>query len=395
MAIKNLPRLIAVSTAAVVLAVALGAQAVSSVSTRKQPALAVTTFPANGLAREALAFQNFSVAVAEQTDPTAAARQNVAEALLAIKSDPLAPKAIVVIALGEEDEGLQADILEAASKINRRDLNLQSQILRKHLAAQDYDRSINTLDQILRVHPEYSPEFFPVLGEALDQPETIPLFAEILDGSAAWHERFLNYTVRQRVALPSLAALRPLITSATVDFDKRLIAGLTGQGDSERAAAIYRLASGNEGRADLNEPLGWASEYPPFEWQFIDEAGFRAQPSRDGDELELFVRPGKGGLIAGRLLQAPDGPFAIRIEHDIKPIHQREDASLALTCTNGSAPVLTQTLEQPTDTFQVQALPQDCDYMVLAINARAWTGRSALRGSIKQISVVPGASTGN
>ncbi len=395
MAIAKLPRLIAISIASLTLAAALGAQAISSVSTRKQPAVAVAAFPANGLGREALAFQNFSVAVAQETEPAAAAKANANEALQAIKTDPLAPKAYAILAVAQDDEGLRGEILDAAAQLNRRDLNLQSLVLKKHLDAQDYAKTIDTLDQILRVHPTYSPEFFPVLAEALADEETVPLFAEILDGSSDWHLRFLKFATRQRNARVNLALLRPQISSADLDFDKRLVVGLAAQGEIAAASSVYELATGNGQQAMQSGPLDWSGEFPPFEWQFVDEAGFRAQPSRDGEELELFVRPGKGGLIAGRLLQAPDGPFAIWIDHDIKPAHQREDASLVLTCTNGTAPVLTQTLERPTGTFQVQALPQDCDYMVLAINARAWTGRSALRGSIKQISVLPGASTGN
>jgi len=395
MAIANLPRLIAISIASVTLAAALGAQAVSSVSTRKQPAQAVVAFPANGLAREALAFQNFSIAVAQETEPAVAAKANADQALQAINTDPLAPKAYAILAVANDDEGIRGEILEAAAQLNRRDLNLQGLVLEKHLGAQDYERTIDTLDQILRVHPSYSPEFFPVLAGALANQETVPLFADILDGSAVWHLRFLKFATRQRKALASLALLRPQISSADTDFDKRLVAALATQGDIQGAASVYDLAAGADKRGLTTGRLDWSDDFPPFDWQFVDEAGFRAQPSRDGNEMELFVRPGKGGLIAARLLQAPDGPFAIQIEHDIKPAHLREDASLVLSCTNGAGPVLTQTLDVQTNTFQVPALAQDCEYIALAIKARAWTGRSALRGTIKQISVLTGASAAN
>jgi|GEM_PF-616100 len=395
MAIANPPRLIAISIASLTLAAALGAQAVSSVLTRKQPALAVAAFPANGLAREALAFQNFSVAVAQEAEPAVAAAANADQALLGIKTDPLAPKAYAILASASEDEGVRSEILDAASQLNRRDLNLQSLVLKKHLDAQDYAKTIDTLDQILRVHPSYSPEFFPVLAGALANQETVPLFADILDGSSAWHLRFLKFATRQRNALASLALLRPQISSADTDFDKRLVAALAAQGDIQGAASVYELSAPADKPGLPKGQLDWSGEFPPFDWQFVDESGFRAQPSRDGDELELFVRPGKGGVIAARLLQAPDGPFAIRIKHDIKPAHLREDASLVLSCTNGAAPILTQTLDAEANTFQVPALPQDCEYVILAINARAWTGRSALHGTIKQISVLTGASAGN
>ena len=392
MAIKSLPRLIAVSAVSLVLATALAAQAVSSVSTRKAPSIAVATFPANGLAREALAFQNFTLAVAEETEPAVAASQAVDQALLAVKSDPLAPKAYALIALAQGEEGAGNDLLEAASQLNRRDLNLQSQLLQKHLAAEDYEKSINTLDQILRVHPEYGAEFFPVLTSALNEPGTVPLFAEILDGSSLWHRRFLNFAVRRGGSLINLAALRPQISSADDLFDKQLIASLAAQGDAETAASIYQLVSPPQSQETSSGSLDWVSEYPPFDWQLVDEAGFRAQASRDGEELELFVRPGKGGLIAGRLMPVPSVPFALRIGHDIKPAHQQEDVNVQMTCTSNGQVVLDRTFEDGATVFQVPPLPADCQFAVLAINARAWTGRSALRGSIGQIAIVP-AST--
>ncbi|MEP5937616.1 MAG: hypothetical protein ABJ239_04770 [Erythrobacter sp.] len=395
MAIKNPTRLIAVTVASLGLAVALTAQAVSSVSTRKAPSIAVSTFPANGLAREALAFQNFTLAVAEEAEPAAAASQVADQALLAVKSDPLAPKAYALIALAQGEAGAGGDLLEAASQLNRRDLNLQSQLLQKHLAAEDYERSINTLDQILRVHPEYASEFFPVLTSALNEPNTVPLFADILDGSSPWHRKFLNFSVRRGGSLTSLAELRPQISSADDIFDKQLIASLAAQGQADAAASIYQLVSVPEVRETASTSLDWVSEYPPFDWQLVDDAGFRSQPSRDGEELELFVRPGKGGLIAGRFLPAPAAPFALRIEHDIKPAHQQEDVSIQMTCTNDGQMVLDRTFEDGASVFQVPSLPADCQFVVLAINARAWTGRTALRGSIGRIAIVPSGETAN
>ena len=389
MAINSVPRLVAVSIGAIALAAALGAQAISSVSTRKMPALAVSTFPANGLAREALAFQMFSVAAADKEDPASAARDNAGQALRAIQSDPLAPKAYAVLAQASEDQSVRGDILEAASVVNRRDLNLQTLLLQKHVAAGDYTRTIDTLDQILRVHPEYSPEFFPVLADALTLEQTIPRFVEILDGSSPWHLKFLTYAVRQNAAIPNLAVLRPQISSADESFDRRLIISLAAQGDIESAAALYRTVADAAETSLPDGMLDWNTAYPPFDWRFVDQAGFRSQPSRDGEELELFVRPGKGGLVAGRLLSAPAAPFAIRIDRDIKPAHQREDANVRLTCTNNPQPVLERTFDTDTTVFQVPSLPADCQYVVLAINARAWTGRSALRGTIERIAIVP------
>jgi hypothetical protein len=412
--IGKLPRLIAASVFGVGLSALLAAQAVSSTSTKSAPELAVAAFPANGLAHETLAASIFAGSVSKATaaaneggeaNPAlpatagaaapisndisqAAARLAAGSALQAVRLDPLSPRAHAFLALGQAESGNRDAILEAANALNRRDLTLQSLQLQKHIGAADYSKTITTLDQLLRVHPEYSSEFFPVLVTALANEDTIPLFAQMLDGSAPWHQKFLTFAVRDRSALSNLASLRPDISSADYDFDRRLIIYLVDQGDVETAASIYGLVSGSESRDSQTDGLlDWKAEYPPFEWRFIDQPGFRAQASRAGDEIELFVRPGKGGLIAGRLLPAPTAPFSVRIEHDVRPASMREDVGVQLICSDSAQIVLNKKLGGESSVFPVAALPDGCDYVALSITARAWTGRSALRGTIQQISI--------
>ncbi len=429
-------RLIIASLTGIALAVALALQAISSTSTRSAPDVAVAAFPANGMAHEALAGAIFTAssqaAVAQlieeaeqdtgsgsdaagegaapssqpgQTSASPAssvrlpeeARQEAAQlaadsALKAARADPLVPRAHAILGMRLPASRERSQILELASQLNRRDLTLQSLVLQEHIAAGDYPSTINTLDQILRVHPEYDAEFFPVLVTALAEQETIPLFADMLDGSAPWHAKFLNFAVRERSTLLNLAQLRPQIDAAESDFDRRLIVYLANRGNVEEAASLYRMISDQAPGAGAlsGEALGtldWTAQYPPFEWRFIDQPGFRAQSSRNGDELELFVRPGKGGLIAARMLPVPGRGFDVEVDHDIRPANLREDVGVQLTCSGNAEVVLNERLDSQLSTFAVERLPSNCGYMLLSITARAWTGRSALRGSIRRIRI--------
>jgi len=51
--------------------------------------------------------------------------------------------------------------------------------MEQRLASGDYRGVIATLDQLLRVHPEYSADFFPVLQQALVIPGTQDAFADL------------------------------------------------------------------------------------------------------------------------------------------------------------------------------------------------------------------------
>lgn len=389
MRISNLPRLVGTSILGVSLALALGAQALSSISTKAAPELAIALFPANGTAREELAFKTFSASISDPVDAPQAARAASELARVAIRSDPLAARAYVILALAQSDDARHREFVEAASRINRRDISLQGLALQLHLAEGDYPRTIDTLDQILRVHPKYSAEFFPVLTQALADQATVPEFARMLDGSSPWHGRFLTHAVGQREILPNLALLRQEIVLDDENFDRRLIAGLAGIGDVSSAEAVFRHVTGTKSTLASSGAIDWQAAYPPFEWRLLDQPGFRAQPSQDGSQLELSVRPGKGGLIAARLLRAPATPFEIRMAHKIAPAEQVRDVRLQLICANDTAPFFDERLSRGAKGFHVDTLPASCDYFVLGINARAWSGRSALGGTIDSIEITP------
>ena len=389
MQVSNMPRLVGSSAIGVMLALLLAAQALSSVSTRTAPALAVSLFPANGIARQELAFTNFTAAASDPENIAIAAQAASGLATDALRSEPLAARGYVILALAQPDEAKRRGLVEAMTRVNRRDLALQGMALQQHLADSDYPRTIDTLDQILRVHPKYSDEFFPVLTQALAIDETIPEFARMLDGSSPWHGRFLTYAVGKKETLRNLASLRQQIEVDDENFDRRLIAGLVGAGDVDSAEGLFRHITGAKDSLASSGKIDWKSAYPPFEWQLWDQPGFRAQTSQDGDQLELSVRPGKGGLVAARLLRAPAVPFEIRVAHRIAPSEQVRDVRLQLTCANATVPFYDERLSGESKGFRIQALPADCDHFLLGINARAWSGRSALGGTIDSIEIVP------
>ena len=376
------------------LALLAGLQALSSVLTYAAPDLAVTIFPLNGLAREHVAFARFRESAGEGVgkELSAAARAARDDARAAMATDPLVPKAHVVMALASEPGEGRARILDLASRFNRRDLALQGLVIEQGLEAGDFPRTIETLDQILRVHPEYRERFFPILLDALAQPEGMPVFAEMLDGSATWQERFLSYAVRRKAARPALAQLRGDIDFMDDEFDAILISGLASQGEVALARELYsRFAASESEAVDEGTQLSWASDYPPFEWDLSDRRYVRAQPSLDGERLEIFVQSGHGGLVARRIVDARRAPFTILTSYaGSRPV--REDSvRLELTCLGQSAKAGESTIEPGRNRMSINALPPDCSQLVIDIRARALRGEPALRFELEPIRfVAPG-----
>ncbi|MEL6485911.1 MAG: hypothetical protein AAFQ13_02030, partial [Pseudomonadota bacterium] len=334
----------------------------------------------------------------------AAADGSRAEALAAYRLEPLTPKALMIAALAEREEAKKAQILSLASQLNRRDLSLQGLVMQQHLAAEDFPRLVQTLDQILRVHPEAASRFFPVLQRALIQPGTGQAFEQMLDGSSLWHKRFLDGAVQGPATRAALADIRPAIGVEEEDLDRRLITGLVEQGEFERAQKVYDfLTYGTQGGASEGEgaqsgakgglTLAWQGRYPPFDWQFIDEREIRAQASRDGERLELYARPGQGGIVARRFLIGQSGTLRLVTDLEASRAFLPGRVRLAVFCSNAAEPMAEMDLSAGSNTLDVPERGSECAALRIDISARTLRGEPTLRASLGEVSLVSLSST--
>lgn len=383
-------RSLALGAVGLILAVLLALQALSGAATRSNPEAAAALNRLNGHAREALAARKFGEAASAADRIQAAALSSRDTAIAAFRSDPLAPKALMIAALSAPDEASKSRILEAANRLNRRDLSLQGAVMEHRLAQNDYEAVVATLDQILRVHPEYSSQFFPVLQDALLAPGSKPAFEALLDGSSPWHDLFLVSAVRSADARAALAAIRPKITASDPRFDRRLIAGLARQGEFALAQSVYDfLNADDEGQGrDLGETLDWKGQYPPFDWEFVSERDIRAQESLDGATLELFVRPGQGGVVARRYIAALDSGLALATSLDASRTLLAGRVRLSIFCASGAHPFVSFDLSRGENTLTIPPTPQDCLSWRLEIYARTFREEPTLRADLDPLKLV-------
>ncbi|MEL6738342.1 MAG: hypothetical protein AAFO28_05410 [Pseudomonadota bacterium] len=380
----------AFGAAALVLAAALLLQALSSAATRSNPQVAVALNGLNGLAREQWAAREFTASAEAGSPPAEAAVKGAALARSAYRSDPLAPKALMISALAEADDAQKGDILTAASRLNRRDLSLQGVVMEQRLASGDYRAVIATLDQLLRVHPEYSADFFPVLQQALVIEGTQDAFANLLDGSSPWHEKFLLRSVRQADARVVLAQIRPSIAVDREVFDQRLIAGLVRQGEFEQAQSVYTYLTSAGGFAIGGDgvTLNWDGRFPPFDWEFLSKRDIRAQESLDGELLEVFVRPGQGDVIARRYLAAGAQPLQISTQLETARAFVPGRVRLSVYCGASKEPIAQLVMREGANRLEVPARPASCPAVRLEISARAFRDDPTLRTNVHRLEVL-------
>lgn len=395
---------------AIALAVLSGANALSSASVRSSPQLSVAVWPANGPALERVAYRSFvdnvrgtlnrteASKLRSEANPDVAktislsglqlqqsAAASEATAKSALRYEPLLPQAHSILILSERDSGRKGRIIALASQLNRRELSLQGLVLQNRIDVGDYPGAINTLDQILRVHPERKAEFFPVLTDALKQRGTTGAFRDLLAKPLPWRESFLLHAVRDPQAAANLAVIRKNVGFESSEFDRGLVANLARNGDIEAAAEIYRLLAKDSSRGTGGQ---WISAYPPFDWTFADKTGLRAQLGRDNRYLEFAIDPGNGGTVASRLIALPSPPLTITFRHVLEQGSSAKDLKLTLACYGQKAPFFEATFGESNGRFDVGRAPA-CKYALLAITGRAWTGSTPLNGTISDVQISP------
>ena len=368
-------------------AIALAVQSASMVSVRTDPAYALQIDPDNGRALGKYALGLFSAAAQEGTDIGEAAKSAEGWAYKGYQVYPLNPEALAVLAMAQDNVGKKRAILTEASKLNRRSLSLQGLALQMHVEGENIPAAVATLDQILRVHPERSEEFFPVLAGALSKEEVIPSFVEILADEPPWQEGFLRFAALQPDAVRNAAKLRTQIASDDPIVSQQMITGLVAAGDLTAAREHYLFAK----KAHPREAGNWSSEFPPFDWKFADTRDMRAQVSRDGAKVDLFVKSGNGGVVMERLLAPSQSAFSVEVDADIRPAGKDEDVRVQVTCAGSGAGSGTALLDMPLSEqgsgFPVPAPAADCGDRKLAIYARAWRGQASMRGTIESITI--------
>ncbi len=387
MAKLKLPRLFAIAIPCLALSAALAVQALSSISTRSAPAQSVSLFAANGLAYEQLAFQTFQSQVNEGLELQAAAQMAQAQAEQGLVHDPLSPKSYAILAMASDDPERRSAILQSANRLNRRDISLQGLVLQEHIEQEDYRGVVSTLDQLLRVHPGYAREFYPLLVDVLQNDEAAPLFPDIMNGGALWHENFLLFAARDSAAQPNLASIRSQLNIENDRVDRLLISGLVRQGEEEAALSLYNSLRVPRPAQESAAHLDWEERFPPYDWELAAERDFRSQPGRDGSTLELYARSGQGGTIARRIISAPSTPINISTNMAMRGQGRSDAVRLILRCTSSQDAVIDEPLAPGDNSISVATLPNDCQQLTIEINARALRGEPTLRAELEPISI--------
>lgn len=381
---RNWPRLIAFAALGIALAFVSGLHTASVVLERTAPQIASQLNPSNGRAIGRDAYLRLATLVADGKSNEEAAAELLPLARKAIRLEPLNVRAHVVAAWAAQASQKRQELLNKALKLNRRSRALQGLSLQERTQAGDLNGTIETLDQILRVHPETSAEFFPVLSTALADDQSLATFETILASSPPWQEQFLLRAAATKGSAKNASFLSQRLLIGDEGLDQVVIASLVGEGEWEAGRKHYDFAYA---RREQSQTGLFPTTFPPFDWNMADEREMRAQPSRDGSEIELFVKPGNGGNLLNRIVQAKGAALKLKMEYDIEPSSQLENVRLQAACVASQQVLLDAPLNGGDTQFQAAKPAANCDFVALGIYARVFRGNPAMRGTISRLTV--------
>jgi len=376
------------SVGAIILGSVLAMQAFTNVLANDQPALAANASPLNGFALERVALNRMK----NQEDGSLTPLVKKV-----LEKEPLSPAAWAILAMAQQDGAKKDAILLAASKLNRRTLLLQSNLLLLHASRDDFFNSIGVLNQILSVYPEQKGTMFPILIQALKDERSIPEFVQALSKSPSWSDSFLRAASADSDTLPNLSQVRMgLFDKVAIerDTDKAIIGALVKAGRIEPAAALYRRiskpsAGGTFDSAGKSQKVDWSTNMPPFDWQLKDDPGMRAEVRGQPARLIFFVKSGKADTIAERLIVSPRAPFDLKIVHDMIPLAQLDDVEIRVQCAKRKETLIELPFLGSPSIHSVSGIPENCGMINISIFARAWSDKPDLKGEIRSIAILP------
>jgi hypothetical protein len=202
-------------------------------------------------------------------------------------------------------------LVQQAELLSRRNLATELWLIEDAVRREDVPGALRHFDVALRTSKIAGGLLYPVLREALEDPQLTRPIAQTLS-VAPWRSQFLQYAVslnRPSVALASIfQQQRNLEPFQGTDLKGALVGQLLARKSYDSAA---RLALGKP--AGLVQDSGFAQEtgFPPFNWQLADGDGLsslRLQRA-GGSALQITAQSDAAGPAAVQLIHAAPGLY--------------------------------------------------------------------------------------
>jgi hypothetical protein len=238
-------------------------------------------------------------------------------ARIALRSDPLNARALRQLGLANQEAGqagISVQLMSLAQRVSRRDFGTQAWWIEHFVARDDIAGALDHYDIALSCNPEGRKLLFPVLIQALDDPEIRKSFSKFVKLRRPWFRDFLEQAVETSRHPENLAEM--IMRSGGLPHENdyrvletRLLWQLAAYSQNLVAREFY-LALPDGDSAMLNDMSITSStanqRFGPLTWAFSDETDVSAMLDDNG-HLWIRAASGKSAVAIQRTIYLPAG----------------------------------------------------------------------------------------
>lgn len=291
----------------------------------------------------------------------------------------------------------------AATYLTRRDYVANLWLIEDAVKRGRMDQAMTDVDASLRTSRRGQALLFPILAQAVAEPEMRPQFQRLFRANPDWLPSFLGYYVNSREkAAPLAQIILPIRKDLPGNYrglDRTLIGLMVAQQDFDAARAFERAIADPVSKAGTqiihNSRFEAEGPYPPIDWHLLREASYGSdiEETAKGNRLVVVSDQENPAMVARQLVQL--APGAYRFAARGRMISGNDDAALRwqVDCAETGGPRQLAELR-----FARGAEPEPVDFTVppgpcrnywITLIAGAGFGSASLQAEFQSVQLQP------
>lgn len=392
-------RKIAIAVATLALTYAAWANSATTLFSKFAPEQGLRLDPTS-----AQALINVTEKASTQKDKTAFRKIARRNAIAALRSEPLASRAIRQLGLYYDVTGNRAEarkLVRLANSLSRRDPTAQLWLADDYLRAGRYRQAMAAIDVVLRTEPDTRETVSRVLGATLADPAFRQVFVSYVKNRPSWLSYFIDYNVATMQqpqwlsqALIELQPLPPAILSDT--SSAVLLTALVNRAPIEEARRFYLTFPKADTRA--LESLSYRGPavgllFPPVGWELMNDGNVQGFGDSEGNSIaiEAIAAPGRRGPAARKLLFLRPGSYRWIGNADLAGLGPGAAAGVSILCNDGPGiwtPLLRREASEGQNSFDF-SIVSACSAQMLVIDIIGSENQSDSNIKFSKMRVLP------
>lgn len=259
-------------------------------------------------------------------------------AVASLRQNPLNVREIRTLGLIAESEGKQASalsLMRAANRVSRRDPVTELWLIDQNVQSNNLVGALQHYDSAMSSTSTIWTQLFPILDDALTEPQIQSFVARSMSERRAWSRPFVDFAIGTGKHLPEVAGtiMETKRTAAIADWeqlDRSVIQRLSEQRAFAVLSRYLRSMPGSPNAilraVDFRENT-IAPKYNPISWTLSPQSEVAAQFTKNG-ALSVSIAPNSTQVVARKLMLLDPGRY--RLTGQLRVLERSDQASIEL-----------------------------------------------------------------